>query len=183
MKRKSMNANISALREFTLGNTRSFISFPLLFLIEQPSSMLLLRQFSEANQMRAFLFKTLDGKRKAPDLVVFKDGLLAIFEAKIRPRNLFAIPTKGLSDFQAMSQAATSSMVQNLLLIEAEERLHACGWTGANPQKLCFGLIAQGSIVNCANYVANPDLVIINVATQLDGWIAESAPSSWTSVF
>lgn len=131
------------------------------------------------NQMRAFRFITISGRRKAPDLVVYLRGVLAVFEAKVRPGDLFRKSNGASSDYDVISQVANDLELQRALIDEAKLRLSACGRSDDAPHSVCAGLIAAGSIVASYPSAAEAGLLLVNVDTATDTYVIETGMPAW----
>jgi hypothetical protein len=126
------------------------------------------------NQMRAFRFMTSTKRRKAPDLALYCDGVLSIFEAKVRPADLFRLGNDGLSDYAAMREISESPEIQKQFIAEASRRLRACGYSGPPPTTVHLGLIAAGPILKHLPKVSPSPLLLINVSVESKSWVIET---------
>ncbi len=127
------------------------------------------------NQLCAFHFLTSTGHRKAPDLVSFLGETLTIFEAKVKPGDLFRSSSGSLSDFQVVCEVLANKVLQQELIEEAVQRLSACGHPGVVPKKIGAGLIASGSIIGYSDQAKGAGLTLVNVDPKQKTWIIEES--------
>lgn len=115
------------------------------------------------NQVSAFRHELIIGKTKSPDLVVFKSGILSVFEVKIRPADLFKSAGNDYSDYDSIIAMLHNGEICDLLICEAFHRLKACGHEYYNDIKISAGLIANGSITTIKPNISLDNLTIVNV--------------------
>lgn len=128
-----------------------------------------------ANQMRSFRFNLPSGRRKAPDLVAYREGRLGIFEAKVRPGALFKRSAGAESDFDAIQCLRADEAAIDAMRVEARRRLLACGTQPHDVIEVSFGLVANGSCVECNADLAATGLVLVNVDCENGRFCFESA--------
>ena len=79
---------------------------------------------ARANNASVF-FTLLDGRRKAPDIVAYRDRTLLTAEAKPTARAILGTGLRGTSDLECMEFLATSDMAKTELLDKVRPRIGA----------------------------------------------------------
>jgi len=79
-----------------------------------------------ANQSAAFRFSVAD-RRKAPDLVAERKGILIVAEGKIRSKSLFLKGPRGFSDYECMELLDACETARRSITAEASSRLATIG--------------------------------------------------------
>lgn len=112
-----------------------------------------------------FRFHTRKGRRKAPDLVAFRDPLVLVCEAKVSASDLFR-PAKasGESDYDCMvflvdSHAAQQEVIQNVRSV-----LNGLQVTHSDVITVAPGLIAGSAFSSCRGPDFDARLVVLRVA-------------------
>lgn len=99
---------------------------------------------AEGNQAGLFAYSIGSRRTKYPDVVLYRDAVVAVFEAKARVSSLFSAPDGGMSDYESVCYLANSCEAQQQVIRRALSILKTVGVKPAEPLHLTTGLIAAG---------------------------------------
>lgn len=118
---------------------------------------------SGGNQAGLFSFYTKLGRRKAPDLVVFRNPVLAVFEAKVKASSLFSSKEEGASDYDCISFFVHSEEAQRQIIRKAIPVLKSLDVKIERDIKVVGGLIAGDDFSPHLKYVKDMNIVLLSV--------------------
>lgn len=112
-----------------------------------------------ANQSSGFSYRLSDGRRKAPDIVIYHDELLFVFEAKIFAKDLFREVEGRVSDADALIQLGRALDQQAMLVEEGRRKLRAIHDCDHVIRRVVRGLVAGDSLLPFADILVANDLL------------------------
>jgi len=88
------------------------------------------------------IFFTVNGRRKAPDLVAWRNGELLVLEAKVHASALFREDEGGFSDYWCMQALASQPGLQDQLIERVKPMLRGVADLAASCPRFLCGLLA-----------------------------------------
>jgi hypothetical protein len=123
------------------------------------------------NQAGLFRFHTGAGKRKAPDLVAYREPLLIVGEAKVRASALFTNQGIGESDFMCMDYLSKSMRAQREIIDNVKRVLGTLKLTPPELFTFKTALIAATKFPSHASLKESPDMILLQVNQQTESLI------------
>jgi hypothetical protein len=115
------------------------------------------------NQAGLFRFHTKQRKRKAPDLVAYREPVLIVGEAKVRATALFSMSQAGDTDFGCIEYLSKSLRAQREIIDNVRRVLRTLNVTLPESIFFCTALIAATNFPRNEALEQNPHIMLLQV--------------------